>query len=89
LRRKSVDRIAASFSLPATWVRRADWPRRDDECRRSAGHKEYMHLHQVGAVRRPKLSLSFATGRQSKQQECASQILPHHELRRLVADMVD
>lgn len=55
----------------------------------SAGHKEYMHLHEVGAIRRQKLSLSFATGRQVKPQECASQILPHHELRRLVADMVD
>jgi hypothetical protein len=54
-----------------------------------AGHKEYMHLHEVGATRRQKLSLSFATGRQLKPQECASQILPHHELRRLVADMVD
>jgi hypothetical protein len=89
LRRKSVGRIAASFSLLATRLRRTDSPCGDDERRHPVGHKDNMNLHEVGAARRPKLSLSFATGRQAKPQQCASQILPHHELRRLVADMVD
>jgi hypothetical protein len=78
------------FFFPSSYlVRRTDSPCRDDERRHSVGHKEYMQLHEPGAARRLKLSLSSATGRQPKPQDCASQILPHHELRRLVADMVD
>jgi hypothetical protein len=51
--------------------------------------KEIMHLQEAGALRRPTLSLSFRTRRPAKPQACVSPILTPHELRCLVAEMVD
>lgn len=51
-----------------------------------------MHPNEMGSARRPKLHLSFGDKPHKdnkKQQHCASPLLTNHELRRLVADMVD
>jgi hypothetical protein len=48
-----------------------------------------MQLHETGAPRRPVLGLSYGTRAAAKPQECASPNLTPHELRRLVAEMVD
>jgi hypothetical protein len=48
-----------------------------------------MQVHEVGAHSRRKLGLIFQTEPVAKPQPCASPTLSHHELSRLVAEMVD
>lgn len=48
-----------------------------------------MHLHEVGVTGRLKTRLPFESKRPANTQMCASPLLAQHELRRLVADMVD
>ena len=48
-----------------------------------------MQLHDIGAARRPKLTLSFGTKATAKPQPGSSPFLTTDELRRLVAEMVD
>jgi hypothetical protein len=50
-----------------------------------------MKIDTIGAVRRPKLSLDFAGKAKTGASGCrrGAAILPSHELRRIVAAMID